>query len=306
MTRKVVLVTGGAGFIGSHVVEELINTNNIVKVIDNLQTGRNLLPEYIKSHQNLIWYQGDLRKFMDVNKALTQEVVPHYIIHLGASISVPESIEKPLTYYDSNVTGTFNLLYLAKKYNVEKVVLASSCSVTDLASPYAYTKYLDEHLIRMFSNIYKLAGVSLRFYNVYGERQLIDGEGAVVPAFVTKILKEETPTIYGDGEQTRDFIYVKDVAKSCIKALTMEKCVSSYAYEVGSGIPTSINDLYKLISAQMDYKLDPIYKDTRAGDAKHACAKHSTVQFGISPTSLEEGLKKAVNYYKSFKGEISE
>jgi nucleoside-diphosphate-sugar epimerase len=298
MTRRVILVTGGAGFIGSHVVEELINTNNIVKVIDNLQTGRNLLPEHIKNHQNFIWYQGDLRKFIDVDRALTKEVAPQYIIHLGASISVPESVEKPLTYYDTNVTGTFNLLYLAKKYNVKKVVLASSCSVNDLASPYAYTKYLDEQIIRMFTNIYKLAGISLRFYNVYGERQLIDGEGAVVPAFVTKILKEETPTIFGDGKQTRDFIYVKDVAKSCIRALEMETCKPPYAYEVGSGVATSINSLYKLISEEMDYKLDPLYKETRAGDAKHACAKHSTIQFGVSPTSLEEGLKKAIAYYK--------
>lgn len=297
--KENVLVIGGMGFIGSHIIEELLTNNYNVIAYDNFSHSyrkiSNLIVEF--NYKNLKIVIGNILSYKDLEKEIEHS---DYIIHLGAKISVPESMIDPDSYYETNVTGTHNVLSLARKHNIKKVLFASSCAINSPISTYAYTKLFGHYLMTMYKKIYHLNTLSLVLYNVYGERQSFDGEGAVIPKFINTLLNKETPKIYGNGNQTRDFVYVKDVAKIFVKTLKMP-FENVYNIEVGSSVATTINSLYSLLSLHIDPKIKAIHEENRLGDIKYSKAHYSLAKFSLKNTSLEEGLKNTIEYYKQLK-----
>lgn len=311
---KKILITGSAGFIGSHLCEELINQGAIVKGFDNLCTGYNLIPKYIMNHPNFTFMEGDVRNTSDLIRAIQSMNGVDYIVHLGALVNVADSIKRRLDYYDTNTKGTLNLLIVAKELKVEKVIFASTSSVygnsekalqteTDFLTalnPYADSKLLAEGLCKVCSHCYRWNITILRFFNVYGERQLITGEGAVVPLFINKLLKKEQPIIHGNGEQRRDFIYVKDVANAIARSLKSPYCMT---VNVGSGISTTINSLLiKMVNKVMPFPKywKPIHTERRPGDVDNSCANISLAQQMLNwnpKYSLTEGLGRTIKWY---------
>ncbi len=293
MKNKKVLVTGGAGFIGSHIVDELLLLGYEVTVLDNFVNGKikNIYGKGVKL------YVGDIRNSLP-NKIMKNV---DYIIHQGALINVLESMYNPTEYCDVNVTGTLNILEQARKYNVKRVVLASSSAVENISSPYGLTKSLCEQYAKLYHKIYGLETICLRYFNVYGERQSITGEGTVIPNFITKLLKKEQPIICGTGKQTRDFIYVKDVAKANILALNSPFPLNP-VYSIGTGNKTSIISLYKEIKGLLGINIDPVYNKARKGDILDSVAFPNREKAELEWTSkvkLLEGLKRTIKWYKN-------
>lgn len=299
---KKVLVTGGAGFIGSHIVDELLRLNYAVIIIDNFSTGKmeNVYANLEGSdNDNLKVYRGDIRD-MELLGKLMKKV--DYVIHQAALANVPESISNPIEYNDVNVTGTLNILECARKNKIKKVVLASSSSVENISSPYGLTKWLCEEYAQLYYKLYGLETICLRYYNVYGERQSISGEGAVIPTFITKLLKGERPDIHGDGEQTRDFIYVKDVARVNVKSLHSH-CTGNF--NIGSGIPITINQLYVKVQRLLGNDLKANRKEPRVGDVRHSCATKTLLAYDClnwkSKADFDTMLKRTTRWYKNAK-----
>lgn len=290
--KNKILVTGGAGFIGYHTIEELIKKENYeITVLDNFSTGKVTNMFHLKQKINFIL--GDLRITSDVEKAVKGQ---DYIIHLGASLSVSESMTKPELYQDTNVQGTFNVLYYAKKYNIKKVVLASTCAV-DGDSFYGLSKKITEETANWFAITKNLPTVCLRYVNVFGERQRQEGaEGAVVPAFINTLLKYESPIIHGDGSQTRDYVYVKDVAEANIHAIESNFTGISY---VATGKETSVIDLLLAIANIMKRDVHPIHVAKREGDMMSVGFHKPSLEFGWIPKyNLKEGLQDYINNFK--------
>jgi len=293
MSKEKVLVTGGAGFIGFHTTEKLIEKGYEVTVFDNLSTGniRNLF------HKNadVKFILGDLRIVSDVENAVKDK---DYIIHLGACLSVPESMTKPELYQDTNVQGTFNLLHSASKTNVKKVVLASSCAVEG-DSYYGLSKKITEDIANWFIINSKLSTACLRYVNVYGERQAVVGEGAVVPAFINLLLNKESPIVHGNGLQTRDYIYVKDVADANVHAIENDFTGITY---IATNSETSVLTLLRAIKTLMNVDIPHIYKPRREGDMMNVGIHYPKKEFKWEPQfTLEEGLKKTIEWLKNEK-----
>jgi len=309
--NKRVLVTGGAGFIGSHLVEELYQDNEVI-IIDNLSTGKieNIKP--FLTNKKVEFINGSVTDLPFLQSAF-QGV--DYIFHEAAVTSVPRSINAPVINNDVNITGTLNVLIAARDNKVKKVVYASSSAAygnnpniplkeeyaPDPLSPYALSKLTGEYYCKIFSEIYGLSAASLRYFNVYGPRQDPDSQyAAVIPIFIRKILSGEPPVIYGDGEQTRDFVFVKDVVQANIMAALSE--VTGPA-NVGAGETTSVNKLTGIIiklTGDQATGVKPVYSEPRPGDPRQSHADISTAKtFGFSPCySLEEGLKITCQYFK--------
>jgi len=307
MKTKVV-VTGGAGFIGSHIVEYWINQNAEVHVIDNLRSGFlsniEIFPE-VKFHLGSV-----------TNRDLVFEVLKDadYVHHLAALVSVPESVLKPEECFEINVNGTINILDAAKEFGVKKVVLSSSAAVygdnpespkrinmqPQPKTPYATTKLEGEKLLQEYHEKHELGTVSLRYFNVYGPRQDPKSQyAAAIPIFISKALKNEPIIIYGDGEQTRDFIFVKDVVKANILAATNEKV--SGVFNVALGKATSINQIATKIISVLNSKSKIEYQPERIGDIKHSLAsiEETKIELAFSPDfDLEDGLSQTINYFK--------
>jgi UDP-glucose 4-epimerase len=307
MKTKVV-VTGGAGFIGSHIVEYWINQNAEVHVIDNLRSGFlsniEIFPE-VKFHLGSV-----------TNRDLVFEVLKDadYVHHLAALVSVPESVLKPEECFEINVNGTINILDAAKEFGVKKVVLSSSAAVygdnpespkkikmqPQPKTPYATTKLEGERLLQEYHEKHELGTVSLRYFNVYGPRQDPKSQyAAAIPIFISKALKNEPIIIYGDGEQTRDFIFVKDVVKANILAATNEKV--SGVFNVALGKATSINQIATKIISVLNSKSKIEYQPERIGDIKHSLAsiEETKIELAFSPDfDLEDGLSQTINYFK--------
>lgn len=307
MKTKVV-VTGGAGFIGSHIVEYWINQNAEVHVIDNLRSGFlsniEIFPE-VKFHLGSV-----------TNRDLVFEVLKDadYVHHLAALVSVPESVLKPEECFEINVNGTINILDAAKEFGVKKVVLSSSAAVygdnpespkrinmqPQPKTPYATTKLEGEKLLQEYHEKHELGAVSLRYFNVYGPRQDPKSQyAAAIPIFISKALKNEPIIIYGDGEQTRDFIFVKDVVKANILAATNEKV--SGVFNVALGKATSINQIATKIISVLNSKSKIEYQPERIGDIKHSLAsiEETKNELAFSPDfDLEDGLSQTINYFK--------
>lgn len=318
------LVTGGAGFIGSHLVETLLDLGQEVTAFDNFSTGhRSNLEGLLKTKTDradrLRIFEGDL-----VNPAHCLEAAEgiDHILHQGALGSVPRSIEDPLGSHLSNATGTLNLFEAARKAGVKRVVYASSSAVYgdepnlpkvedrtgNLLSPYAATKAVDEVYANSYSRAYGMEFAGLRYFNVFGPRQ--DPEGpyaAVIPIWVKAMLRGEPIVIYGDGETTRDFTYVANVVQANLLAATVPSLADpSRVFNVAIGGQTSLNQLFAALRHQLrflrpDLEIpDPVYRDFRQGDVRHSLADYSRArdELGFAPThDLATGLALAMEWY---------
>jgi len=307
------LVTGGAGFIGSHIVDALIKNGDEVGVIDDFSSGRR---ENLKSVSDKIELtEGDIRDKAVVGN-LMQGV--DYVLHQAALRSVPKSLGNPELYNDVNINGTLNVLTAARDAKVKRVVVASSSSIygeTDklpekedflplLISPYALTKLAAEYYCRIFSRIYGLETVNLRYFNVFGPRQSLENEYAVViPKFITCMLKDEEPPIHGDGKQTRDFTYVENVVQANIKAATVPG-IKCEVFNIACGKAFSVLDIVKYVNKILEKDIKPKLGPIRQGDVKHTLADISKARKLIKfepKIGFEEGLVKAVEYFKENK-----
>lgn len=308
---KKFLVTGGAGFIGSNLCEKLLEQGFSVRALDNLSTGRE---ENIKDFIGHIEFiNGDIRDKSTVKKAV--EGVD-YVIHLAALGSVPRSIEDPATTHDVNATGTLNVLNASKNAGVKRIVYASSSSVygdtpvlpkkeemiPTPQSPYAVSKLSGEYYCRVFYRVYGFETVSLRYFNVYGKRQDPASQyAAVIPKFITAVLKGESPTIYGDGEQTRDFTFVDDCNQANIKACFSKSSAGDF-YNVGASRRISINELFNKIKNAAGKDIKPIHLESRKGDVKHSLADITNAKEHLSydpQDNIDSGLVKTIEWYKS-------
>jgi UDP-glucose 4-epimerase len=306
------LVTGGAGFIGSHIVEELLRRGEKVRIIDNLSTGK---IDNIKDFLSEVEFiEGDLR---DINKVREAVKGIDYVLHQAAIPSVPRSIADPISSNSSNVDGTLNLLFAAKEAKVKRVVIASSSSVygdseilpkteeftPNPISPYAVTKLVKELYARVFYQIYGLETVSLRYFNVFGPRQDPTSQyAAVIPRFITKMLKGESPVIFGDGEQSRDFTYVKNVVEANILASISDKVGRGEVINIACGESITLNQLVNRINEILGTNIKPIYTEPRSGDVRHSLASINRAKELLGYTvkvSFLDGLKETINWYKN-------
>jgi len=304
---KKAVVTGGAGFIGSHLSEELCNRDYHLIILDNLSTGKRENIASLLDKKNVEFIQGSITDLPLLQK-LFQKV--DYVFHLAAIASVPRSINNPQESHEVNVTGTLNVLIAARDNKIKRVVNASSCAIYGDApglpkkedmpinplSPYAVAKLAAENYCQIFQKVYRLPSVSLRFFNIFGPRQNPDSEyAAAIPRFIRFFAEGKTINIYGDGKQTRDFLYVKDAVAAFILAAESK---TSGIFNIGSGKSTTVNDLVRLIGGLTANKTSPIYGPPRAGDIKHSLADISkAATFGFKPEySLEEGLKETIKY----------
>jgi nucleoside-diphosphate-sugar epimerase len=304
----VALVTGGAGFIGSHLVRDLTGEGYDVRVLDNLSTG---LKENLEA-VDVEWFLGDIRDEGLVEQAVKDVDI---IFHYAAMISAPGSIEDPSFCYDVNVLGSLNILWKAHHANVRKVVLASSAAVygesanpvsedfaLDPKSPYASSKIAMEGLATMFTTTYGLPTVCLRFFNIYGPRQSPDSPyAAAIPLFIRALESKSTPTIFGDGMQTRDFVFVQDVVRANILAVESETTSGGIFNIAGFG-PVTIHELFQLLSGFYDDPPSPEYGSERAGDIRHSAANQEKAQkaLGYRPEiALEQGLQRTVQWFRS-------
>lgn len=305
-----ILVTGGAGFIGSHIAEALVRRGDRVRVLDNFSSGRreNLAP-FAKKIELV---EGDLRDRECVRRAVTG---CDYVIHQAAVPSVPRSVADPLTSHEANATGTLHLLLAARDAGVKRVVSASSSSVYGESpelpkreemlprplSPYAATKIMLEYYQGMFHSLYGLEAVSLRYFNVFGPRQDPTSQyAAVVPIFITRLLAGEPPTIYGDGEQTRDFTYVDNVVEANLLALTAPHAAGQ-VFNIACGDSTTVNRLFSEIARLLGSALSPIYAPPRPGDIRDSLADTTRARelLGWRPqVDLVEGLSRTIRSFR--------
>ena len=305
------LVTGGAGFIGSHIAEELLRQGERVRIVDNLCTGR---PENIEGLKgDLEFVQGDVCDEA-LMKGVTEGV--EVIYHQAAITSVPRSLDEPLVINRASVDGTLQVLLTARETGVRRVVYASSSSVygeiaelpvtetlpTVPISPYGVAKLAGELYTRVFHHCYGMETVALRYFNVFGPRQDPKSMYAgVTPIFVRELLAGRQATIFGDGEQTRDFTYVGNIVQANLKAASA-KDAPGQVFNVASGMATTVNRLYELIAGILGVDTPPRYDEPRPGDIRHSvadvAAARDTLQY--EPTlSLEEGLKLTVDWLKT-------
>ena len=309
-----VLVTGGGGFIGSHIVERLVVDGHEVRVLDNFATGRreNLLE--VADQIELV--EGDIQSYERVHTAVRGCDI---VLHQAALPSVPRSVQDPLTSNASNVTGTLNLLLAARDSDVRRVVFASSSSVyganpelpkrEELApipiSPYAVAKLAAENYCRAFTTVYGLETVALRYFNVFGPRQdPLSQYAAVIPNFISAGLNGTQPTVFGDGEQSRDFTYVENVVEANLLAAGA-KGVAGRVYNVACGERITLNRLLTELGAALDHSIGANYAKPRVGDVKHSQADISSIEtdLGYRPAvTFDEGLNRTVAYYRGLIG----
>ncbi len=296
------VVTGGAGFIGSHVAEELTERGYRVVIFDDLSTGSMANIEVLLENQDVEFHRGSITDLPSLNNVFRGA---RFVFHLAALPSVPRSIQEPLASHEINGTGTLKVLMAARDAGVSKVVYSSSSSVygdtptlpkrEDMSpspqSPYAVSKVAGEYYCGVFEQVYSLPTASLRYFNVYGPRQDPSSQyAAVIPSFIQRTGSGEAPVIYGDGTQTRDFTFVKDVAVANILAA---EGTASGIYNIGRGESVTINELAQLVISLSGRDLSPKYEDPRPGDILYSLADISRArEFGYNPEfNLEDGLR---------------
>jgi nucleoside-diphosphate-sugar epimerase len=302
------VVTGGAGFIGSHLADELSNDHGVV-IVDDLSSGREENIEALVEKEQVTFLEGSV-----LDGDLVREACEGAdgIFHLAAQVSVFDSVADPVTTNEINVKGTLNVLLAAADAGVRKVVYASSAAVygdnpiipkheemmPEPLSPYAVTKVAGEHYCHVFSHLYGVETVSLRFFNVFGPRQdPSSAYAAVIPAFIERFMKSQPPVIYGDGEQTRDFVYVGDVARAAVMAMESD---ATGVYNIARGERISLNELVHELMVITETDIAPRHEAARAGDIRHSLADTTRAKetFGFAPVySLEEGLKATVAWF---------
>ena len=304
-----ILVTGGAGFIGSHLVERLIREGENVTVLDNLTTGRKENLSSVSARDTFRFVQGDIRDREIVRSCMKDT---DRVVHLAAIASVPFSNRNPVETHDVNVEGTLNILRACGEYNVAKMVYASSCAVygepvflpvaedhrLSATSPYAASKIAAEAYCQVFREKHDLATVCLRAFNVYGSKQHNSDYGGVLTQFISRLTKQQPPIIYGDGEQSRDFIHVNDVVDAVARILHTPNGTNG-TYNLGSGKATTINELARTLQRLLgDGEFRPVYTLARPGDVRHSQADIGKARrgFGFEPlTRLDDGLEKLVS-----------
>lgn len=304
------LVTGGAGFIGSNIIEELLKRGERVRVLDNFSTGRKENLSRFMSHIELI--EGDLRNFESAKRAVDGV---DYILHQAALPSVSRSVLDPKASNEANVSGTVNLLTAAKESSVKRVVYASSSSIygdtptlpkiesmtPNPRSPYAVSKLAAEFYCRVFHSIYGLETVALRYFNIFGPRQDPHSQyAAAIPLFIRAMLKGEKPTIFGDGSQSRDFTYVANAVRANLLSARAPQA-SGRIFNIACGERYSLNELIKKLNGILGTEIDPIHAESRIGEIKHSLADISQAKqiLGYEPLiNFEEGLSKTVEWYK--------
>ncbi len=313
-----ILVTGGAGFIGSNLVEKLLKDERIslVRVLDDFSTGSKKNIEEFSTHTKFDFIEGDIRNYDTCMKAC--EGI-NRISHQAALGSVPRSINDPLTTNSVNITGTLNVFTAAKESGIKRIVYAASSStygdhpdlpkvedkIGNPLSPYAVTKYVNELYAKVYANIYGLELIGLRYFNIFGPRQNPQGPyAAVIPLFINALLKNEAPTINGDGSHSRDFTFVANAVQANIMALFAdnEKAVNQ-VYNIACGDQTSLLQLFEQLRTEAGTDLQPIFGPERKGDVKHSLADISKAKEWLNyevVVSIEEGLKETFNWYKEF------
>lgn len=304
------LVTGGAGFIGSHIVHALVEQGHDVVVLDNLSTGRRQNLDEVAKRIELI--EGTVE---DPATCARASKGADYVFHEAAVVSVPQSMAEPEKTHQVNTGGTLNVLKAAADAGAKRVVFASTSAVygrgeppldearkTDVLSPYAATKLAGEEYLRMFHNAYGLETVSLRYFNVFGPRQLAEGGyAAVIPKFIESAVAGRRPGIFGDGTQVRDFVFVGDVVRANLLAASV-KDAAGQSFNVGSGSHTTLLDLWRVICNVVGIKLEPDFKPPRAGDIHTSMAivdKARTTLGFQAKTKLEDGLRQTIDYFRS-------
>jgi len=304
------LVTGGAGFIGSNIVEELLRRNYSVRILDNFLTGKR---ENIASFSNKVdLIEGDIRN-IEICRAAVKGV--DYVLHQAALPSVPLSLKDPVTTTDININGTLNILIASRDAEVKRLVFASSSSVYGdeptlpkkegqegkPLSPYAASKLACEKYCQVFSSVFGLSTISLRYFNVFGPRQNPKSQyAAVIPQFIFSMLRGTPPTIYGDGDQTRDFSYVSNIVEANILASNLEG-YDSEVFNLACGEKTSVNELAEKINSILGTKIKPFYANPRPGDIKHSYADISQAQQALDYNPLvnfEEGIKYTIEWFR--------
>jgi nucleoside-diphosphate-sugar epimerase len=305
------LVTGGAGFIGSHMVRTLLERGERVRILDNFATGKreHLMP--LAGRIEVI--EGDVRYLNNVQEAVAGA---DYVIHLAALPSVARSVRTPIESNDVNVVGTLNLLVAARDAGVQRVVYSASSSAygnsatlpkeetmpSDPLSPYAVNKLTGELYCRTFTRVYGLETVSLRYFNVFGPRQDPTSQySAVIPRFIQAALAGQRPVIYGDGEQSRDFSYVQNAVEASLLACTAPG-VAGETINVGCGHRVTLNELVGMIARLTGGTIEPVYEAPRAGDVRHSLAgiEKAGRLLGYTPSvALEEGLRRTIAWLTS-------
>jgi UDP-N-acetylglucosamine 4-epimerase len=313
---KQFLVTGGAGFIGSHLVTYLLNNGaKEVRVLDNLSTGfEKNFKEHI-SNPSFKFILGDITNYETCLSACENI---DGVFHNAALGSVSRSMQDPMLTNQANVSGFVNVLFAAKNKNVKRIVYASSSSVYgddnhseknedvtgNLLSPYAVSKKTNELYASVFAKSYNMEIIGLRYFNVFGPKQNPNGAyAAVIPIFISKLLKNETPSIFGDGTTSRDFTYIDNVVYANVLAFSVSnKNVVNQVYNVAYGTSTSLNRLFELIKTNLNSQIFPEYKAERLGDIKNSLANINKSKEFLNYTplfSLEQGLKHTIEWYKN-------
>lgn len=304
------LVTGGAGFIGSNIVEELLKRGEKVRVLDNFSTGRRVNLNKFAGDIELI--EGDIRSLSTVYRAVDGV---DFILHQAALPSVPRSILDPVTTNEVNITGTLNVLIAARDRGVKRVVFASSSSVygndprqpkhEDMRprpmSPYAISKLAGEVYCSVFTELYNLETVILRYFNIFGPRQDPNSQySAVIPKFIELISKNKRPTIYGDGNQTRDFTFVENIVFANLKACETERLPEEKTFNCACGKQVSIEELVVALNRILDRDIKPIFTDPRPGDVIHSYADVSRAVHHLQYNpfvGFHEGLKRTTEWF---------
>lgn len=307
------LITGAAGFIGSNLCEAILELGYKVRALDDLSTGKQQNIDIFMDNPNYEFTRGDIKNLDTCMKAC--EGVD-YVLNQAAWGSVPRSIEMPLFYCANNIMGTLNMMEAARQNNVKKFVYASSSSVYgdepnlpkkegiegNLLSPYALTKMCDEEWGKQYTMHYGLDTYGLRYFNVFGRRQDPDGAyAAVIPKFIKQLMDGETPTINGDGKQSRDFTYIENVIEANLKACLAPHEAAGQAYNIAYGGREYLIDIYYGLTKALGVDVEPIFGPERAGDIKHSNADISDARelLGYDPEwSFDRGIKAAIAWYK--------
>ena len=311
--KTVFLVTGGAGFIGSNLCEAILEMGYKARCMDNLSSGKLENINRLMDHPGFDFINGDIRD-MDICKKACERV--HYVLHQAALGSVPRSMKYPVLYEQINIMGTLNMLEAARQNNVLKFVYASSSSVygdetalpqkegregTPL-SPYALTKQVDEKYARLYTALYGLDTYGLRYFNVFGKNQDPKGPyAAVIPKFITQILNDKRPTIYGDGYQSRDFTYIENVIEANLKACGASHEAAGEVYNIACGGREYLINVFKEISKALGKEIEAVFEPERRGDIKHSNAditKARKILGYEAEWDFRQGIIAAIKWYK--------
>lgn len=310
--KSTFLVTGGAGFIGSNLCEAILKMGYKVRCLDDLSTGKQANVDIFLDNPNYTFIKGDI-KDLDTCMAACEGV--DYVLNQAAWGSVPRSIEMPLFYEKNNIMGTLNMMEAARQQGVKKFVYASSSSVYgdhpvlpkkegqegNLLSPYALTKRVDEEFAKLYTRLYGLDTYGLRYFNVFGRRQDPDGAyAAVIPKFIKMLMNGETPTINGDGMQSRDFTYIENVIEANLKACLAPHEAAGNAFNIAYGGREYLIDIYHSLTRALGKDIEPNFGPDRAGDIKHSNADISKARemLGYDPDyDFDSGLKLAIDWY---------